>query len=173
MAAPLLLGAAVLQSVGMLGGMFSAYGSARSQKIQLRHQAEMSRINAEIAELGARQELENGQSAIAKQTMQAGQLKSSQRAALGASGVDLGYGSAAELLTSTDLLKEIDMNQLEANALRSAWGYRTEAVNMRGQAAMADVNARSINPWMSAASSLLGGAGQVATSWYNYSRAQG
>ena len=135
--------------------------------------------NARIAELGAQSVLDQGNKQTAALTLKAGQIKSSQRAALAANGVDLGDGNAAEVQASTDIMKDIDVNTISANAVRSAWGYRTQATNYQNEALSAESNgwayradaatkrasASSISPASSAATSLLGGAGTVASSW--------
>lgn len=165
--ADLILG---LQAAGAVSGAIGGFYSAKMTKNQLAFEAQMARINARIAELGARSEFERGQKEIASLTLQAGQLKSRQRAAMAANGIDLGEGSAAEIQASTEIMKEIDKNTLEANAVRSAWGYRTEAANLQSAAMMKEGGAAGINPLMSGASSLLTGAGQVADSWYRFKR---
>lgn len=130
----------------------------------------MADINARIAELGARQELFKGQAEVGKLTMAAGQLKSRQRTAMAANGIVLGEGSAAEIAASSDILKEIDKNTIEANAVRSAWGYRTQGVNYQSDAAAKRGTASSISPFAAGASSLLSSAGQVAKSWYQFKK---
>jgi hypothetical protein len=57
------------------------------------------------------------------------------------------------------VLGEADANTIRSNAIGSAWGYRT-------QAAMARVQADGINPGLTALSTGLGAARQVAGSWY-------
>lgn len=86
-------------------------------------------FNARLMEFGAQQELQKGAADVAKLTLQAGQVKSSQRASMAANGIDIGQGSAAEVQASTDVMKQIDVNTLTANAIRSAFGYRQQAVN--------------------------------------------
>lgn len=151
---------------GGLSSAIGAYYSASTQKQNLKHSAAMAEINARIAQLGAESQLMQGQSEVAKLTMQAGQLKSRQKVALAANGVDLGVGSAAEIQASTDMMKEIDANTIKANAARSAWGYQNQALNFRSKAAADRAAASGINPFMSATTSLLGDAGQVASQWY-------
>lgn len=163
--------AMALNVAGMASGAVGSYYSAKNQKIQLEGQARLADINARIAELGAQQELIRGEKEVGQITMQAGRLKSAQRVALAANGVDLGQGNAAELQASTDLMKEIDMNTAQANAVRSAWGYRTQGVNMQNDALVKRATAAGIRPGMAAASSLLGSAGQVAGSWYQMNKA--
>lgn len=160
--------------IGQIGGVAAStvgsYYGAATQKAAIGGQADIARINARIAELGAQSALSQGQREVASLTMKAGHIKSGQRAAMAANGIDLGVGSAAEIQASTDLMKEIDKNTIEANAVRSAWGYRTQAVNFENEALAKRAVAGTISPFGSAAGSLLGGAGSVAGSWYSLSR---
>src|SRR5690625_2529620 len=136
------------------GGLMSASGSyygAKSQITALKGQAKLaessarlSEVNARISELGAQSALEQGKHQVADLTMRAGQLKSRQRASMAANGIDLSVGSAAEVQASTDLLKEIDKSTLRMNALRNAFGYRTQTINHTAQAGMTRANAASL-----------------------------
>ncbi|MDR3005198.1 MAG: hypothetical protein LBV14_13305 [Acidovorax sp.] len=163
--------------IGQIGGLLTStiggYYSAASQKSALKAQAALADTNARIAELGAQSALAQGQQQVGALTLRAGQLKSTQRANLAANGVDLGEGSAAEVQASTDLMKEIDKNTVEANAVRSAWGYRTQAMNFQNEALTKRATAGGISPIGSAVTSLLSGAGSVASSWYAQSKAGG
>lgn len=156
--------------IGQIGGgvtsAIGGYFSAAAQKATLKGQAAVADTNARIAELGAQQELFRGQQQVGALTLQAGQLKSRQRTAMAANGIDLGVGTAAEIQASTDIMKEIDKNTIEANATRSAFGYRTQAVNFENEALTKRATAGAISPFGSATSSLLGSAGSVAASWY-------
>ena len=161
--------------VGQIGGAatsaIGSYFGAATQKAVLNGQASVADSNARISELGAQSALMQGQQQVGALTLKAGQLKSSQRAAMAANGIDLGTGNAAELQASTDIMKEIDANTLTANAVRSAWGYRTQAMNFKNEALTRRASAGAISPGMAAASSLLGSAGSVASSWYGMNKA--
>lgn len=165
------------------GTLMSASGSyygAKSQVAALKGQAKIaesnariSEINARISELGAQSALQQGKHQVADLTMRAGQLKGRQRASMAANGVDLNVGSAAETQASSDILKEIDKGTIRLNAVRDAFGYRTQALNQTAQAGMARADAAGmragasgISPGGSAFSTLLGGATQVASNWY-------
>lgn len=158
-----------LQAGGAISGAIGGFYSSKMTKNQLAFEADISRINARLAELGARSAFEKGQQEVASLTLQAGQLKSRQRAAMAANGIDLGEGSAAEIQASTEIMKEIDKNTLEANAVRSAWGYRVEASNLQSAAMMKEGSAAGISPFATGASSLLTSAGKVAKQWYGKS----
>lgn len=165
--------ALMLQGGGALTSAIGAYSSAQSQKSAMGYQAGIDDINAKQAELSAQQELYKGNAAVAQVTQRAGQIKSSQRASMAANGIDLGTGSAAEVLTSTDIMKEQDTNTLTANAVRAAWGYRTQATNFQNDALMKRAGADSIDPLLSGATSLLGSAGSIANNWYNMNKYNG
>ena len=159
------------QAAGAVTSTIGAYSSAQSQRSTLLTQASIAESNARIAEMGAQSELLQGQREVGRLTLRAGQLKSRQRVALAANGVALGEGSAAELQASTDLMKEIDRNTVEANAVNAAWGRRTQATNFRNEARTARGTAGAINPLLSAGTTLLSGAGSVAQSWYALDKA--
>jgi ribosomal protein L27 len=159
---------AIMQTGGMVTSALGSYNSAAISKINLDTQANLADINARIAERGAQSALLRGQKQVGALTLKAGQLKSRQRVSLAANGVDLGVGNAAELQASTDIMAEIDKNTIEANSVMEAWGYRTNAVNYQNDALMKRASASALSPGMSAASSLLGSAGSVASAWGNY-----
>lgn len=163
--------------IGQIGGgvtsAIGSYYSAATQKATLQGQAAVADVNARIAELGAQSALYQGQQQVGALTLKAGQLKSSQRTAMAANGIDLGSGNAVEIQASTDIMKEIDANTLTANAVRSAFGYRTQAVNFENEALTKRATAGAISPFGSAAGSLLGSAATVAGSWYSLNKVGG
>lgn len=132
-------------------------------------QANIARTNAQQMEAQAQGALRAGEKAVLQKTMQAGQVKGSQRAALAANGIAIGEGSAAEQLASTDIIKEIDANQLAANAMQQAWGYRNKALDYEGEARMMAAQKRS--PWGMAGLTLMGGARAVMNNYLKLSDA--
>lgn len=160
-----------MQAAGALTSAVGSYYGAKTQKSNLNTQAAMADLNARMAETSAETELMRGQRMEQGAMLRTAQIKSSQRASMAANGVDLGSDTAVNVLTSTDTMGQIDANTIAANAVRSAWGYRTQATNYQNQALIQRASASSINPGMSAMSSLLGSAGQVASSWYSMNKA--
>ena len=159
--------ALTLQIGGALSGAVGSYYGAKSNKRQLQMQATMADLNAHIAEIGAQSALAAGQKEVASYTMQAGQVMGKQRAAQAANGVDLSSGSASEVRASTEIIKDIDKQQIETNAVRSAWGYRMNEVEARNAARAARAGAKAMHPGAVAGATLLTGAGSVAGSWYS------
>ncbi len=160
-----------MQGAGAASSAVGAYYGAQSQKVSLSLSADMADINARMSESAAQATLLTGDREEGKSRIATANLKSAQRTGLAANGVDLGVGSAKDILTTTDAMGEMDANTIHANAVRSAWGYRTQGVNQSNQALMARASAGAINPLMSTATSLLGSAGSVASSWYAYKKA--
>nr|WP_238919400.1 hypothetical protein [Achromobacter xylosoxidans] len=152
----------------------SAVGAANSAKAQqnnLDYQAQVSANNAQIAEWQAQDAIRSGQLEEQNSRLKYAALKGTQRAALAANGVAVDEGSAVDILTTTDYLNETDANTIRTNAARTAWGYRTQATNYSDNAQALRAGANATSPSSAAGLSLLGGAGQLAGSWYRYSQA--
>jgi len=162
-----------LQSAGMLTGANAARNSATASQIQLNFQADMAKINERLNESNAQATLLAGQRQEQNIGLKTASLKSSQRASMAANGIDLGSDTAVNILTTTDVMGEIDKNTAETNAIRQAWGYRTSASNFASEAAMKRASAAGIDPNSAYMTSLLGNAGTVATSWYMMNKGTG
>lgn len=159
-------GSLIAQGISNTIQAFGSFGITRHQNAIAQSQANIARLNAQMMEWQAQSRLHANTKDQVRLTMQAGQTKASQRAALAANGIAVGEGSAAELQASTDIIKEIDSNQLTANARREAWGMRMQAAQYEGQALMAE--AQKKNKWLTFGTTLLQGASQVANSYMLY-----
>lgn len=152
--------------VGMstVGSIFSAM----SQKDMLRSQARLAEINAKISDANARNAIRAGTIEESRVKLATAQAKSVQRTQIASSGIDIaGSNTALARLTGTDVIGEVDAQTVRENALRAAWGHRFQAGDMRRSATSARAQASSISPFMSGFTSLINGAGQVASSWYS------
>lgn len=163
--------ALALQGAGAASGAVGSYFSAENQRTNLDTQANIADLNAQLSEQSAQAALRAGQRQQQSVRLRTAQLKSNQRAALAANGVDLGSPSAVNLLTSTDTLGTIDADTVNANAVRTGFGYRTQGANYQNQALTARATAAGISPGLNAATTLLTGAGSVASSWYRLNKA--
>ncbi len=171
------IGGSVISGLGAYSSAKEGRYRAMAQAAGAESNAVMADINARLAELQAQSILDAGQREAGRLTMRAGQVMGAQRAAIAANGIDLGSGSAAEVLATTDFMKDTDRYAIEANAIRSAWGHRTQAMNegfraaaYRSDAAIYRANAKGSNPGAALATSLLGSAGDVASSWYKLAK---
>lgn len=174
----------ILSVSGAITGAIGSFYAAQSQAIALKSQAKtmqfqqrIAEINARGAEFGAQQTLLSGERAIGSYTMRAGQQKAGSQASMAARGIEVGTGSAAQVHASMDLVKQIDVININANAVRQSEAQRIQASNYKVQATMAGVSssnlqatASSVSPWAAGFTSLLGGATAVAQSWANSSR---
>ena len=92
-----------------------------------------------------------------------------QRAQMSANGIDITQGSAQDMLASTKFLGGIDVNTIQSNAARQAWGYSVQGMNDQNASTMETWKANSINPAaigaMTAGGSLLSSVGSAATSF--------
>lgn len=151
---------------GALQAGIGAFYSAQNVKDQLEFQAEMNAINARMAERTAQSILLAGQKEQGRISLKAGKVKGAQRASQAARGIALGEGNAAEEIATTDLMKEMDMYTINANAVRQAWAARTQSVNAANESLLQGVSAQGISPYMAAGTSLMNSGASVAASWY-------
>lgn len=155
-----------LQTSGLAMSTVGSYYGAAMQKDAMRHQADIASINARMSDVAAEQELKRGSEQKSQVRLQVANMKSTQRAALAANGVVLDEGSAKDIIDTTDYFSLRDIDTIEANAVRAAFGHKTQSLNMRMQAGAQRAGASMFNPGMQAATSLIGGAGNVASNWY-------
>jgi len=170
----------VIGIAGAIGQIAGAYYGAKAQQYQLDSQAmslqfqkDIAGINARQAEVTAQSILRAGEQQSAALTMKYGKAKGSQRAAMAASGGVIGEGSYQAVEATNDLMKEIDVLQINANTVRSAENARTQGQNYKTQAAMYGISANnasassaSINPFAAAGTSLLTSATSYANTIY-------
>jgi hypothetical protein len=161
---PLAIG--LTMAVGAGASAASAQQAAKAQKTSLLYDSQVASNNAQLAEWNAQDALYQGGVQEQAIRMQATAVKASQRTAMAANGVDLTEGTPQNILTSTDYLAAVDVNTARDNALKAAWGYRTQGAGYKDAAYNARASSDSISPGRSAVLSLLGSSGQVASSWY-------
>jgi hypothetical protein len=87
-----------------------------------------------------------------------------QRARQAASGVDVSFGSAADLLGDVQLIGGEDSQTIAENTVREMTGYEREAANyvMSGRAARSRGRAGLVAGGLGAFSTILGGASQIS-----------
>jgi hypothetical protein len=119
-------------------GTASAYGQYQSGK----YQEKVAKNNALI------------QGRMAEDALKRGQIKSQQAAKMGAAGIDMGVGSAADMLADTAMMGELDALTLRSNAQREAWGHDVQASNFLSEGRLSSYKGN-----YGAASTILGTAG--------------
>ena len=153
--------------ISAVGSIYTSYQSSRSASELAAIQERIAEINRKRAVIQAQSALAASNRNIANITQQYGQLKSKQKTAMAANGIALGYGSAKEVIATTDLYKQQDRNTAYANGLNAAMGYMSKAT-AQYQAGVAAAASKS-NTAMVTTDSLLTGIQKVAGYYANAS----
>lgn len=157
------------QAAGLTASVYGAATKGAATKTALGLQAAVDDQNAQLATWQAQDAIARGETNAQRLQQRGAALKGTQRARLAANGVAFDSASALDILTSTDVQSEQDQDTTRSNAEREAWGYRVNASNTAGNAALLRNRASSEGGVSAAFSTLLTGAGAVAKSWYKQS----
>jgi len=157
-------------AIGIIGGVVSAVGAIQQGKAQsdaAKYQAQVARNNEIIALQQAAYTRQEGAAQAQRQDLKSAQMIGTQKATLGASGVDVNTGSPLEIQASQASLARLDALTVQSNAERKAWGFDVEASNQKAQQGMFYAQAANAKKAaaLSAFSSLLGGFGKFAGKW--------
>lgn len=140
----------------------SARTSAQNNKNMLGFEAQQYANSAAIA--GYQAQLDQQAGALREQNsrLQTADQFGAQRARMAASGIDLGQGSAPDVLASTEYMGERQAMMIRDDTNRQVWQDRVQQYQAQAQqqAALAKMNA--INPDMMAFGSMLGSAASFA-----------
>jgi hypothetical protein len=104
---------------------------------QASYEADVAQRNAEIEEQKRQLAQKKGMEEQGKIEREKQELQGYQRAAMGSSGIDSGYGSGLAILSDTAYLSEEDKKAARFNADLEAWGYGANAAQYRADAANA------------------------------------
>lgn len=140
--------------------------SAKAAMDQGEVSAGIARNNAALSEQAALDAQARGEEEAQAIQRKGAAIKSAQRVGMAANGLDLGYGTTADIQDQTDFFTQSDVATARTNADRETWNRRNEAQNFRTQGEMAKYNGT-----MSAVGSLLGAGATVAGKWYSPSSA--
>lgn len=113
--------------IGTLTNAWVGYSQSKRQADAYEFQARIAEINRKRATMQAQAALHNSNLNIARFTEQYGQVKSKQKVGMAANGIAVGFGSSKEVLATTDLYKQQDINTAYANGIYAALGYMSNA----------------------------------------------
>lgn len=147
-------------------GAVGAYNSAKASQQQAQYAGQVAQNNATLADQQAADARARGDEEASKVRRDGEQLKGLQRNRMAASGLDLSAGTAAEVVDQTDFFSLTDQATAKKNAGREAWTKTQQGNQFRSDAKMNRATAKGTSPGMAAATSLLGGAGRVADTFY-------
>lgn len=159
-----------LQVFGVLGQAGAARDAAVANRAGYQHQSAVETHKAGIYDQQAADAIARGKQAAFTQQLKTAQLRSTQRARFAAAGLDLNEGSAFNVLMDTDFMGKMDEAVISDNAEREAWAFRESARTSRSNADFLAGRAGMESPSRAQNVTLLGGGGQVASSWYRLYR---
>lgn len=177
MADPVTGGAAL---VGLGSTIFGALTQAAGAKAVGQAQQETNQFlgtqsfyNSMVAQQNASLVREQGEVEAQKYGMGAAQRMGQIKATQASSGLDINSGSALQVQKSQQLVSDIDLDQIRSNAAKTAYNYDVQAVQDKNQGQlyfMAGSNAAQAGQ-INATSSIISGAGSVASKWLQTSQA--
>lgn len=159
-----LAGGSLISSIGNISSGILNYQSAQ---IQGQFQKQMYEINKRLASFKAEDALLRGSEAVTEHKRGVKQFVGRQRAALAAQGISVDAGSALQIQENTASMGALDALKIKNNAVREAWGYKTEAISFGGQGTMAQL-ASANRGGASLATGITGGLGSLAEGAYYY-----
>lgn len=143
-----------------------SYMQSKAQKDALGYQEKEAEMNAQLQGKMAEDAIARGNRDAQDHMQKAAMMKSSQRAAMAANGVDVSQGTPASILDDTDYMTKVDVGRIKGNAQREAWGYKVGQTNASNTALMLDAQGDNINPGMNA---IMSGVSSVASNWSMFS----
>ncbi len=159
MCIPVAAAAMAATAISAAGTAFAGYTAFQQAKV-----AEATANINRNAELAAAQDArERGSKEEIAHYRQVAALKGRQTAAYAAQGLDVAFGSPADVITDTAVLGNEDAQTLRDNTLREMEGHRINAANYQAQADSAKFT-QQITPFATAfgvGSTLLGGYGKA------------
>jgi hypothetical protein len=157
----------VVAGIGVGISAYSAIQAGNAQQAASDYQAQVAANNATIASYNANAAIATGNQQLQAAQEQAAQHQGMIRAAFGAGGIDLDSGSSLRDQQGVAQVDTLNQETITSNAARSAWNFQNQGSNF-SSTAMLDTqtaNNASTASYMSSFSSLLGGAGTMASQY--------
>jgi hypothetical protein len=181
------VGATIGAITSIAGIGIQAYGQheqGQAQQAADVAKAKAAESSAQLDDFNATVASEQSQDALDRGNLQADEYRATVRGAIGttrtiqaASGVDVGYGSAADVQADEAFLGKLDETTIRSNAVRQAWGYQVQSLNYKqqgvitretGQADIAAGDAAANAGNIAAVGSIATGAGSLLQKKYGF-----
>lgn len=148
-------------------GVYSSIQNGKQQQAQANYQAAVAEQNQKLAEEQASAERWTGHEAAQTQRQKAARIISSQRAAAGASGAAVDFGSNLDLQADTAAQGELDAINAYSKGLDAAYNSQIQSWNYGNQASAyrASGNSAAQAGYLNAASTAIGGIADVGSTW--------
>lgn len=124
---------AALTAALMASQAAGAIGSYTQQRRDAGYDAAIAGENAQLSDQQAAQATARGAQLESQSRAETRQVLGSQRAGYGASGVDVGTGSAVDVYGDTARVGELDAMTIRNNAALEAYGYKVQGSSFRAQ----------------------------------------
>ena len=156
--------------VGAGVGAVGAISQANASSASASYNAEVAKNNQTAADQSAQAALQEGAVAQQQKAYQEDVLVGQEKAGLAANGVDVGSGSAVDILSDTKAAGELDQLTILNNAARTSAGFINQGINYGNQANINEAASQAslTGGDLAATSDVIKGAGAVASTWYNY-----
>jgi hypothetical protein len=125
-------------AISSIGGAFLQSSAIKAQGT---YANSIAQSNAAMANLKASQTLQAGDVEASRKQLQTQGEVGTERAAAGASGIDVNKGSPAMVQAGTTMAGETDVATIKNNAQRQAWGLQTQAIQETEQGQMEQLTA--------------------------------
>jgi hypothetical protein len=155
---------AALVAVSAAVSAYGAYRQAEAAKNAAEYEGDVAEQNAKIQERNAQDVEARGRDEQDRYKRRLAQMMGSQRVQLAGTGVDIGGGSALDLMADTAGEGARDVFTMGQNTARDAYGVRIGAMSSMQQASMSRATAAGISPWLAAGTSALNSASGAAQS---------
>jgi hypothetical protein len=139
--------AAAFQASNSIGMGFVQAAALRAQADYNKKVAELNNktleVQAEYASGQADDAVKRGAAAVNKRAQQERLDVGAKRAAFAGAGGDLGSEAAANIVADAEAVSASDQVNLQANAFREAFGFKSQAIAIKGEQAKNDFQART------------------------------
>lgn len=148
---PYLITALTLQGV-------SSYEQAEASKTANEYESKVAANNAELLNISKADARIRGSIDSGRVATEGARLLGTQRQSLASAGVTVGEGTAGQIEEDTRLETSIEQLAIRDNVEREVFGFSSRQENLRRQSSFAANRARSINPFVSGATSAISSA---------------
>jgi len=147
---------------------YGAYQQGQAAKAEGDYQAAVSRNNAIIAEQNAKASREAGEIEAREARRRTAQVAGQQEGRIAAGNIELGTGTAADVLESTYTFGELDVQTILYNSKINERNLKLEANNLQSQAGLFEFQGRSrrLGANIQAGATLLGGVASAGYQGY-------
>lgn len=143
---------------------YSQIQQGQAVNAQMKYEAKVAERNAKLSEVGREDARKRGERDQLNHWRRVSQMMGEQRAQFAAGGLDVNFGTPAEVVEDTALIGTEDSQILAENTRKEMEGFDIEVANYRDSAKAARMRGKAAKTagYIGAAGTILGGAAQAA-----------